>query len=130
MKIASHIAAGLLGSLFILFSLLYFTGNMPKQPELPPGSPAALFMGAFGPTGYMSFVKVVELLGGILLLIPLTRNLGLLCLGPVIINILAYHIFLTDRSMLFSPPMILIVVLGSFLLWTARHSFLRLVKGE
>jgi putative oxidoreductase len=130
MKIASHIAAGLLGLLFIVFSLLYFTGYMPKQPELPPGSPAAMFMGAFGPTGYMQFVKVIELVGGLLLIIPFTRNAGLLLLGPVIINIFAYHIFLTDRAQLFSPPMLLILVLGSFLLWMARDSFIKLLRSS
>jgi putative oxidoreductase len=128
MKIASHLAAVLLGLLFILFSVLFFTGNMPKQPAPPEGSPAALFMGAFGPTGYMHFVKVIELLGGLLIIIPRTRTLGLLFLGPVIINIVAYHVFLTDRSQLFSPPILLIVILGSFLLWMARDSFARLLR--
>ena len=33
-------------------------------------------MAAFGPTGYMTFIKVLELLGGILVAIPRTRRLG------------------------------------------------------
>ena len=63
-------------------------------PEPPPeGTPPAHFFAAFGPTGYLSFVKVCEVVGGLLVAIPRTRNLGLLVLGPVIVNILAFHLF-------------------------------------
>ena len=37
-----------------------------------------MFLGAMYMTGYLAFVKVLEILGGILVAIPKTRNLGLL----------------------------------------------------
>lgn len=122
MKIAAHIAGGLLGLLFVLFSLMFFLGKMPS-PTFPPDSPIAHFMAAFGPTGYMSFVKSFELLGGILVAIPLTRNFGLLVLGPIIINILAFHAFITKGEGLLNPVLILIVALALFLLWSGRRAF-------
>lgn len=97
MKLASNIAGGLLGLLFIVFSLVYFFKLMAMPPP-PPGSAAEHFFMAVGPTGYMNFIKSCELLGGILCAIPLTRNFGLLLLGPVIVNILAFHIFLTQGA--------------------------------
>ncbi|MEO7932087.1 MAG: hypothetical protein ABIT76_02905 [Chthoniobacterales bacterium] len=128
MKLAANIAGALLGLAFIAFSLMFLLNMMPQQPAPPLGSPVALFMGALVPTGYFALVKVVELIGGILVAIPRTRNFGLLFLGPVIVNILAFHIFLTNCAQLFDPVLILIVVLTAFLLWAGRKEFAGLVN--
>src|SRR6187401_3640770 len=93
MKIVSHIAAALLGLMFLMASVMVLFKLGPTPPGPPEGSPAAHFMTAFAPTGYLHFVKVFELLGGLLVIIPRTRNLGLLILGPIILNILAFHMF-------------------------------------
>jgi putative oxidoreductase len=129
MKYAPTIAGALLGLLFIAVSLMFFFKLGPMPPPPPEGSPPALFMGAFIPTGYMNFVKVLELLGGILVAIPRTRNFGLLVLGPIIVNILAYHIFVTKGG-LFDPPFMvpIIVVLAGYLLWVARRKFAGLLN--
>jgi hypothetical protein len=123
MKKYPPIVAGiLLGLLFVMSGavVLFKLVAMPKMPE---GSPAALFMGAFIPTGYMNFVKVFEVLGGVLVAIPRTRNLGLLVLGPIIVNILAYHIFIMGIASLADPMLIVVVVLALFLLWSGRKAF-------
>lgn len=127
MKLAANIAGGLLGLAFIAFSVLFFL-MAGKQPPPPEGSPAALFMGAFYPTGYLHFVKVLEFIGGVLVAIPKTRNFGLLVLGPIIVNILAFHTFITKGADLFSPPIIIIVLIALFLLWTGRRAFLGLLN--
>ncbi len=125
MKIAAHIAGALLGLMFIAFSMMFFLKIMPKMPPLP--EHASQFMGAVGSTGYMHFVKACELIGGILVAIPLTRNFGLLFLGPIILNILAFHAFLTDRAGLRDPVLIIIVLLTLFLLWSGRRQFASLL---
>jgi len=122
------IAGILLGLLFVYASVVFLFGLMP-EPELPEGSPIALFMGAMGPTGYMAFVKVFELLGGVLVAIPRTRNLGLLVLGPIILNILAFHLFITGGAGLLDPMLLPVVVLPLYLLWVERRAFLGLVRG-
>ena len=66
------------------------------------------------------------LLGGILTAIPRTRNFGLLLLGPVIMNILAFHVFLTNGAGLTDPPLVLICLLAAYLLWDGRKAFLGL----
>lgn len=125
MKYAPNIAGGLLGLLFITFGMMFFLNKMPQQAAPPEGSPPALFMGAFYPTGYLHFVKFFEVLGGLLVAIPKTRNFGLLVLGPIIVNILAFHVFITKGAGLFDPPFIIpiIVALASFLLWSGRKAF-------
>jgi putative oxidoreductase len=121
MKIATNIAGGLLGLIFIAFSLIVLL-NLVPMPLLAEGTPAALFMGAFGPTGYFTFVKVFELIGGCLVAVPRTRNFGLLVLGPIVVNILAFHFLIMKGQGLFGPP-IIVGVLAAFLLWTGRRAF-------
>lgn len=128
MKKYTPVVVGIvLGLLFIMASSMYFLKLAP-MPKFPEGSPIALFMGAFGPTGYMTFVKVFELLGGILVTIPRTRNLGLLVLGPIIINILAFHTFITHGQGLLDPMLDVIVLLALYLLWVERRTFAGLVN--
>ena len=128
MKIASHIAGGLLGLLFIAFSLIVLLNFGEDAAATVEGSPVALFMGAFVPTGYLTFVKICELVGGCLVAIPKTRNLGLLVLGPIIINILAFHIFVAKGEGLIDPILILICLLAVFLLWSGRKAFAGLIN--
>jgi putative oxidoreductase len=126
MKIASNIAGGLLGLIFIAFSLIVLLKLVPMPPP-PEGTPAALFIGAFVPTGYLTFVKVFELIGGCLVAVPLTRNFGLLILGPIILNILAFHLLIMKGEGLFGPP-ILIALMALFLLWSGRKAFAGLMN--
>lgn len=127
MKYASTIAGGLLGLLFVVFGLNFFLKFIPI-PAAPEGSPPALFMGALYTTGYLAFVKTMEIVGGLLVAIPKTRNFGLLVLGPVIVNILCFHIFLTQGATLIDPMNILICLLAVFLLWSGRKAFCRLLN--
>jgi hypothetical protein len=122
-RILPSIAGAVLGLSFILFSSMFLFHFGPAQPPPPAGSPPALFMGALVPTGYFTFIKSLELLGGMLVAIPKTRNFGLLILGPIIINILAFHTFLAHGAGITKPPVILVSVLALYLLWNGRKSF-------
>jgi len=131
MKHLPNIAGALLGLLFVTFGLEFFLHFMPPQPMPPEGSPPALFMGALYPTGYLAFVKVLEILGGALVAIPRTRAAGLLVLGPVIVNILAFQIFLLKGAVLFSPPIVPVIgLLALYLVWTHRAGFCALLGSS
>lgn len=120
-------AGGLLGLAFIVFGLNYFLNFIPMPPP-EKGTPPAMFLGAMAGSGYFAFVKILEIAGGLLVAIPKTRNLGLLVLGPIIVNILAFNIFFTNGAGLAQPPVIAITVLGAFLLWAERKAFLKLIS--
>ena len=128
MKHAPTIAGALLGLLFIVFGSNFFLKFIPMPAGPPEGSPPALFMAALYPTGYLAFVKVFEILGGVLVAIPKTRNIGLLVLGPIIINILAFHAFLAGGAGFKDPVVILVTVLAAFLLCSGRRKFLGLLN--
>jgi putative oxidoreductase len=125
MKIAALIAGILLGLLFVMSASVVLFKLVPI-PEPPAGTPNATFMAAFVPTGYMTFVKVFELLGGILVAIPKTRNLGLLCLGPIIVNIFAFHQLVAGDGV-FQLMLLGIAALSLFLLWVERSAWKALV---
>ena len=121
MKHSPTIVGALLGLLFIFFSVMVLSGKAPAQ-KIPEGTPTFHFMAAFGPTGYMTFIKVLELIGGILTAIPKTRNFGLLILGPIVVNIIAFHQFVSG-DLLKQPMVIGIGVVSAYLLWAGRRNF-------
>lgn len=129
LKALPIVAGVLLGLLFVMSGVVVLF-NLMTVPEMPEGTPVAHFTAAFGPTGYMTFVKVFEILGGLLVAIPRTRNLGLLTLGPIIVNILAFHVFIMDGEGLFEPALIIIVLLAVYLLWVERGAFAGLIRRD
>ena len=124
MKIATHIVAGMFGLMFLFGGFFFFFGTMPPGP--PQDSLPGKFMAALGPTGYMAFVKVCEIIGGALVVVPKTRNLGLLILGPIVINILSFHGFVIQGG--WSGAHAFITVAALFLLWAERKAFAGLVN--
>lgn len=127
-KYLPTIAGILLGLCFVAASVPVLLHLVPI-PKMPEGTPIAHFMAAFGPTGYMTFVKVCELAGAILVAIPKTRNLGLLVLGPIIINIIVFHLCVGSAKSLIDPMLDAIIVLSLYLLWVGRKQFAGLIGG-
>jgi len=125
------IAGVLLGLSFLMASLPVLF-NLIKPPPMPEGTPVWHFMEAFGPTGYVKFVKLFELAGGILVMIPRLRNIGLLLLGPVIVNIIAFHVLILDPKGLLDFKQMwmlyLIVACALYLLGKARAKFAGLLN--
>ena len=92
MKIAKQIPAWLLGVLFFgLGGLMYFLKLMPEQKleglQLD-------YLKIMGSTGYMTTIKVLELVGGLLLFLPRTRVIGLCIVVPIAVNIFLYEILI------------------------------------
>ena len=120
------VSGGLLGLIFVVFGLNYFLKFLPNPP-MEEGSPSAVFMGVFFTTGYLGFVKVLEIIGGILVAIPKTRNVGLLILGPIVVNILAYNVFIAPGGWT-QPPVILVTLLSAVLLGLGLDRFKQLLN--
>lgn len=129
MKRAASIAGALLGLAFVVFGLNFFLKFIPMPPPPPADTPVGMFMGAVFGTGFMAFVKVLEIAGGILVAIPRTRPLGLLILAPIIVNIIAFHVFIA-RGGVFDPPVVLVTVLAAFLIWIHRRGVAALLADR
>ena len=90
MKIIDTIARVLLGLVFLFFGI---NGLMPTPfiPIPPMSGHGQEFIGAMHATGYLTVVKVLEVLGALLLLSGRGAKLGLMILGPIVVNILLFH---------------------------------------
>jgi uncharacterized membrane protein YphA (DoxX/SURF4 family) len=123
MKIATIIVRVLLGLLFVVFGSNAFLHFLPMPPM---SGPSGEFIGAMYATGYLKVVAALQVAGGALLLLGRFVPLGLTLLGPVIVNIVLFHVFM-DRSGL---AMALVVsVLALFLLWRYRGNFAGLIRA-
>lgn len=121
------VVGALLGLLFVAVGLMVLLGIGPKPEPPPEGSPPAHFFAAFAPTGYLTFVKTCEVIGGVLVAIPRTRCLGLLLLGPIVANIVAFHVFVAGDGV--TDPMVLAVVVATvFLVLVEYRAFAGLLS--
>jgi putative oxidoreductase len=107
---------------FVVFGANKFLHFLPNPPMQGAG---AQFMGAMFETHYLYVVATCEVLGGLLLLAGRFVPLGLTLVGPVIVNILAFHIFMDNSGL---PVALVVSALALFLLWRHRQSFTGLVK--
>ena len=92
MNVVKQIPAYLLGALFIFGGVIYLFKFAPAEPMM---GDAETFMKLFASTGYMTVIKVCELLFGILILIPKTRALGLILIAPIVVNILIFELHIS-----------------------------------
>lgn len=120
MKVATIIVRVLLGLGFFIFGLniLYPFLNAPPPPA---GSPAAQFMALMFPSHWMALIGLVQVIGGLLVLGGRTTPLGLVFLGPVLVNILAFHICLLGGNGI--APGLVFTLLWFFLLYAYRANF-------
>jgi uncharacterized membrane protein YphA (DoxX/SURF4 family) len=112
------VARVLLGLVFTVFGLNGFFGFM----SMPPMPDAANdFMGALAQSGYfMPFLKAIETLAGIALLIGLFAPVALVLLAPVIINITLFHVFLAPGGL---GMALVLCVLALYLGWSYRDAY-------
>jgi uncharacterized membrane protein YphA (DoxX/SURF4 family) len=122
MKILTIIVRSLLGLIFVVFGLNAFLHFIPMP---PPEGLAGGFMKALFVSHYFYVVAVLQIVGGALLLLGRFVPLGLTLLGPVIVNILLFHIFLEPSGL---PLAVVVSALALFLLWTNRQVFRGLIK--
>ena len=116
-KIATIVARILLGLVFVIFGSNAFLHFIP----IPPMSgPAGQFIGSMYTTGYLQAVASLQVIGGLLLLVGRYVPLGLTLLGPIIVNVALFHIFMDTSGFALAAVVSLLLV---FLLWSYRAAF-------
>jgi putative oxidoreductase len=106
MKIAALIARILLGLIFLVFGLNGFLRFLPMGPM--PAGLAGQFVGVLMQSHYAQVVSVFQIVGGVLLLVNRYVPLGLVILGPVIVNIVLFHALMAPSGL---PLAIVVVIL-------------------
>ena|SRR5436305_12412636 len=118
MKIVVLIARLLLGLIFVVFGLNGFLNFLSMGP-MPTGL-AGQFIGALFLSHYYWVVAVLQIAGGLLLLANRFVPLALVLLGPVIVNIILYHVFLNPSG---APLAIVVVILWGIVFYSQRQHF-------
>jgi len=117
MKMVALIARILLGLIFFVFGLMGLLNLMPKQ--MIPGV-GGVFMGILLSTRYFYVIKCIEFVGGAMLLLNRYVALGLVLLGPIIVNIFLFHALMAPFGL---PQAIVVVVLWGIQFWFRKKSF-------
>jgi putative oxidoreductase len=105
MKWLALVLRVLVGLPFAALGIMYFVVDMPTPEGLPDS--AKDIMKGMGPTKWLTVVKVLEVVGGLMLLGGRFVPLGLVILVPVTVNIALWDVLVMRYQ---SPP------LGSILL--------------
>jgi len=118
MKIVTLIARLLLGVIFVVFGLNGFL-NFINMGPMPSGL-AGQFIGALALSHYFWVVAALQVVGGALLLVNRYVPLALVLLGPVIVNIVLYHVFLNPSG---AGLAIVVVILWGIVFYSYRQYF-------
>ena len=118
MKIVTLIARLLLGLTFVVFGLNGFLNFLSMGP-MPTGL-AGQFIGALFQSHYYFVVAALQVVGGLLLLVNRFVPLALVLLGPVIVNIILYHLFLNPAGIALA---ILVTILWLVVFYGHRQYF-------
>ena len=127
MKKLPCIVALLLGVAFIIFGLAYFVPAVKSilpAPTPPNGEEAgklttAFFTGLAG-SGYLSVIKGLEILAGVLLIMKCTRGWGVVLSGAILFNIFFVNVLIMN---IWNPIVIAMVLAGLYLAWVGRKGF-------
>ena len=118
MKIAVLIARILLGLVFLVFGLNAFFHFIPMQTI--PGD-AGVMAGLMFTHGWLTFHGILYVIAGILLIVGRYVPVGLVILGPILVNILVFHLTLTGGAGI--GPGLVCAILEIFLIWAYWPAF-------
>ena len=110
----------LMGLTFFIFGLNGFLNFIPPPPK-PMAEGALAFLGALMKTGYMiKLIAGTQVLVGGLLLLNRFVPLALALIAPVVVNIVAFHLFLEPSGLGIA---LVVLVLELYLAWSYRSSY-------
>jgi putative oxidoreductase len=125
LKIVSLISRILLGALFVFGGSNHLFNFFGKQP-LPPGH-AGQFIGAIIEIGYLNFIGVMEVIGGLLLIVDQFVPFGLTLLGPLVVNIFVLNVLIAPKALPVAILMVIFWVVGA---WPFRTLFFPILQRK
>ncbi|MGL4596808.1 MAG: DoxX family protein, partial [Bacteroidia bacterium] len=117
--------------LSLLFGLMFINGGLNKffmympMPENPPAEGMKDFMAMIEISWLMPLIAIVEIIAGLLIIIPKTRALAAIMLFPIMVGILLTHL-LVDTSTL-PVALILCAILG-WIIFENRAKYLPMIQ--
>jgi len=125
MKIVVLIVRILMGVAFLFFGLNGLLNFIP-QPPIPPGL-VKDFSTVMAVSHYMAAVGVVEIIAAVLLLVNRYVPLALVLLGPVVVNILLFHLLMAPASI---GPGVLVTVFWFVIFFSVKSAFAGIFQAK
>jgi uncharacterized membrane protein YphA (DoxX/SURF4 family) len=125
MKILTLVARILLGLAFLVFGLNGIFNFIPVPP-IPPGLMKD-FSTVMATSHYMAAVGIFEVVAAILFLINRYVPLALVLIGPVIVNILIFHILIAPASI---GPGIFVTICWFIVFRSVRGAFAGIFQAK
>ena len=114
------VARILMGLIFFVFGLNGFLHFIP-QPKAPMPEAALSFVGALMKPGYMlRLIFGTQTIVGALLLVNRFVPLALALIAPVVVNIVAFHVFLEPSGIALAA---VVLVLEAYLAWAYQQAY-------
>jgi hypothetical protein len=120
MKFNKHVPAAILAFLFLFGGLSFF---FPLVPVPPMTGNSLTFFNLLGTTGYMAVVKILEIIGGALIILPAKRALATVILAPISVNIFLFEVFMIGAP---GIGIVLIALIG-ILIYQEKQKFMALL---
>ena len=117
--------------LYLLFALMFINAGLNKifnYMPMPANLPAGLIktMTAMVEIGWlMPLIAVVEVVGGVLFIIPKYRPLGAIIIFPVMIGIIITDIFNAPSAL---PLAIVLLVINLFVIYDNKEKYLPMIR--
>ena len=80
-------------------------------------------------TGFLTLIKMLEIIGGILIAIPNTRRIGLLIITPISVNVILYCTIITGGS-IFQPIVLMILILNGYLIFSDKKAIIQFLINK
>jgi len=123
MKHLNTILSVILALPFVLFGPSHFFHYMP-EPQME-GDPA-VFGGLLVNSGYMTLIKIFEIVLGVMIMFNLQRPLALLLMAPIVLNILFFELFIAHM-----PGIgIILTILNAVLIYRYRKNYMSIVQKD
>jgi uncharacterized membrane protein YphA (DoxX/SURF4 family) len=126
MRLARKLPAAariLLGLAFTVFGLNGFLHFLP-QPPMSPGA-GAFFGGIVTGGWFLPLLKGIEVIAGVALLLNVFPTLALAVLAPIVVNIVAFHVFLAPGGLGLA---LVLLALELYLAWSYRHAYAPMLR--
>jgi putative oxidoreductase len=125
MKILSLIARILLGLVFLIFGLNGFLHFIPQPPM--PDTPDGRFLTLLVTVHYVEAISLVEVVAAVLFLVGRFVPLALVLIGPVIVNILLFHLLMQPATIV---PGLVAAVLWFIIFFHVRSAFAGIFQAK
>lgn len=114
----------------LIFGLIMINGGLNKffhyfpLPQMPEA--ATKLMAVFVESGWiMALIALVEIIAGILIIIPKTRPLAAIMIFPVMIGIVLFHVFQDPKNVIMS---LILLVINLWIIFENKEKYMPMIS--